>query len=178
MMVRVTSQLSCWKRPSMDFAFSFVISNPTFSFTPQANVLKLQCLNHLERKKESEVTQSCLTLCDPMDCSPPDSSIHGIFQARILEWVPFPSPGDLPYPGIEPRSPALQVDALPRNHLGSLSNACFWASPTEGLVSGSGESLTIFKQGSAMSFQDTFYIFNGLSYGLTISSQPHETQDP
>ena len=35
----------------------------------------------------SEVTQSCLTLCDPMDCSLPDSSIHGIFQARVLEWV-------------------------------------------------------------------------------------------
>ena len=37
----------------------------------------------------SEVTQSCLTLCDPMDCSLPDSSIHGIFQARVLEWVAF-----------------------------------------------------------------------------------------
>ena len=35
----------------------------------------------------SEVTQSCPTLCDPMDCSPPGSSIHGILQARILEWV-------------------------------------------------------------------------------------------
>ena len=41
-------------------------------------------------KKESEVTQSCLTLCDPMDCSLPGSSVHGIFQARILEWVPLP----------------------------------------------------------------------------------------
>ena len=38
---------------------------------------------------------------------------HGILQARILEWVPLPSPGDLPNPGIEPRSPALQVDSLP-----------------------------------------------------------------
>ena len=37
-------------------------------------------------KSESEVAQSCLTLSDPMDCSPPDSSIHGIFQARVLEW--------------------------------------------------------------------------------------------
>ena len=144
----------------------------------------------------SKVTQSCLTLCNPMDCSPPGCSVHGIFQARILEWVaisfsrrssqprdwtrvsrivgrmlyhlshqgspniyyrvlanshgggglvskscptlaipwtvacqaplsigfsrqeywsgvPFPSPGDLPNPGIEPRSPALQVDDLP-----------------------------------------------------------------
>ena len=38
-------------------------------------------------KSESEVTQSCLTPSDPMDCSPPGSSIHGIFQARVLEWV-------------------------------------------------------------------------------------------
>ena len=38
-------------------------------------------------KSESEVIQSCLTLCDPMGCSPPGSSVHGIFQARVLEWV-------------------------------------------------------------------------------------------
>ena len=44
-------------------------------------------------ESESEVTQSCLTLSDPMDCSLPGSSIHGIFQARVLEWVPLPSPG-------------------------------------------------------------------------------------
>ena len=37
-------------------------------------------------KSESEVVQSCLTLSDPMDCSPPGSSVHGIFQARVLEW--------------------------------------------------------------------------------------------
>ena len=40
-----------------------------------------------DRKHISEVTQSCLTLCDPMDCSLPGSSVHGIFQARVLEWV-------------------------------------------------------------------------------------------
>ena len=38
-------------------------------------------------KSESEVAQSCLTLCNPMDCSLPGSSVHGIFQARVLEWV-------------------------------------------------------------------------------------------
>ena len=38
-------------------------------------------------KSESEVAQSCPTLSDPMDCSPPGSSVHGIFQARVLEWV-------------------------------------------------------------------------------------------
>ena len=37
-----------------------------------------------------KVPQLCLTLCDPIDCSPPDSSVHGILQARILEWVAIP----------------------------------------------------------------------------------------
>ena len=40
-------------------------------------------------KSESEIAQSCLTLSDPMDCSLPGSSVHGIFQARVLEWVAF-----------------------------------------------------------------------------------------
>ena len=44
---------------------------------------------------------------------PPDSSVHGIFQARILEWVAIPFFGDLSDPRIEPRSPALQADFLP-----------------------------------------------------------------
>ena len=116
--------------------------------------------------------QLCPTLCDPMDCSPLGSSLHGISQLKILRWVtipffrasswprdqkrkkekvkslshvrlfvapwtvahqappsmefsrqeywsglPFPSPGNLPDPGIEPRSPALQADAL--GHQGS-----------------------------------------------------------
>ena len=43
-----------------------------------------------ERVSSVLVTQSCLTLCNPMDCSPPGSSVHGILQARILEWVAFP----------------------------------------------------------------------------------------
>ena len=49
-----------------------------------------------------EAAQLCPTLCDPMDCSPPGSSVHGILQARILEWVAMPR--DLPDPGIEPTS--------------------------------------------------------------------------
>ena len=51
----------------------------------------LQCMNV---KSKSEVAQLCLTLGNPMDCSPPDSSVHGIFQARVLEWVPLPPPID------------------------------------------------------------------------------------
>ena len=112
------------------------------------------------------VAQSCLILCNPIDYSPPGSSLHRILQARTLEWaaislskrnqkewkwslsvvsnslkphglyvayqvppsmefsrqeywsgLPFPSPGDLPYPGIEPRSPALQT-LYPLSHQG------------------------------------------------------------
>ena len=46
----------------------------------------------------------CLTLCDPRDCSPPSSSVHGILQAGILRGLPCPPPGDLPNPGIKPQS--------------------------------------------------------------------------
>ena len=54
---------------------------------------------------------------NPTDCGPPGFSDHGIFQARILEWVAISfSPGDLPNPGIEPLSPALQVDTLSLSH--------------------------------------------------------------
>ena len=56
------------------------------------------------------------TLCDLLDCSPPGSSVHGISQAIRWSGLPFPSPGDLPAPRIEPASPVspvLQVDSLP-----------------------------------------------------------------
>ena len=61
-----------------------------------------------------KVAQLCPTLCDPMDYT-----VHEILQDRILEWVAIPiyrgfsSPGDLPNPGIKPRSPTLQVNSLP-----------------------------------------------------------------
>ena len=57
----------------------------------------------IQSESESEVAQSCLTL-RPVDCSPPSSSVRGILQARILERVAMPPPGDLPNPGIEPAS--------------------------------------------------------------------------
>ena len=63
-----------------------------------------------ESPNENLCAQSCPTLCDLMDCIPPGSSVHGIFQARILEGLPFPPLGDLPDIGIEPSylvSPAL-----------------------------------------------------------------------
>ena len=58
------------------------------------------------------VTQSCSFLYDHMVYSLPGSSVHEIRQARILEWLAFPSPRDLPDLGIKPRPPELQVDSL------------------------------------------------------------------
>ena len=67
------------------------------------------------------LTQSRPTLCDPLDCSPPGSSVHGILPLQeYWSGLPFLSPGDLHNTGIEPGSPALQVDSLPLSHLGSL----------------------------------------------------------
>ena len=54
-------------------------------------------------------TLSCSTICDPTDCRPPDSSVHGILQQEYWSGLPIPSPGDLPHPGIKPGSPALQA---------------------------------------------------------------------
>ena len=66
----------------------------------------------LSSNKDDEYTSSHLCvcvhaqcLCDPMDCGPPGSSVHGILQARTLEWVAISK--DLPSPGIKPESPAL-----------------------------------------------------------------------
>ena len=58
------------------------------------------------------VPKSCLTLCDPMDCSPPGSSVHGILQQEYWNRLPCPLPGDFLHPGMEPGSPTLQADSL------------------------------------------------------------------
>ena len=60
---------------------------------------------------------------DPMDCSPPGSSVHGILQARIPEWVTIPFSRGSSQPRVEPRSPALQVFSLPSEPPGKL----WWA---------------------------------------------------
>ena len=58
--------------------------------------------------------QSCASFCNPVNCSPPGSSVHGTLQVRILEWVAIPfSKGSCLTQGIEPGSPALQADSLP-----------------------------------------------------------------
>jgi len=59
----------------------------------------------------------CPTLCEFMDCSLPGSSVHGISRQEYWHELLFPSPGDLPGPGMKPRSPALQADSLPAGPL-------------------------------------------------------------
>ena len=84
------------------------------------NLLKLSLASRVKRSLLPEslqltwvhacsVAKSCPTLCDPMDCSPPGSSVHGIYQARILEWVAISSPKGSPQPRdwTSPMAPAL-----------------------------------------------------------------------
>ena len=61
----------------------------------------------------AKLLQSCLTLGDPTDCSLPDSSVHGILQAKNWSGLPCPPPEDLPNPEINPGSAALQAESLP-----------------------------------------------------------------
>ena len=69
-------------------------------------------------KFKSEVTQSCLPLCDPVDCSLQASPSMGFSRQEYQGRLPFSSPEDLPEPGIEARSPTLQADILPSEPLG------------------------------------------------------------
>ena len=70
-------------------------------------------LHRMKVKSESEVAQLCPTLRDRMDCSPPGSSVHGIFQSRVLEWGAIPFFGGIFLSQeIEPGSPTLQADSL------------------------------------------------------------------
>ena len=67
------------ERLSLSYSLCYIF------FNPDGKTAKSKLQNRFE--SESEVAQSCLTLCNPMDYSPPGSSIHGILQARVLEWV-------------------------------------------------------------------------------------------
>ena len=144
-----------WQNGSLPFFYHFCICWLTLSGISFLHLL------FAATAAAAKSLQSCPTLCDPIDGSPPGSPVPGILQARTLEWVaipfsnawkwkvkvkslscvqpwvtpwtvahqtpptigfsrqeywsglPFPSPGDLPDLGIEPRSPALGADALP-----------------------------------------------------------------
>ena len=76
----------------------------------------------LQNESESEVAQLCPTLCDPMAIVYQASLSMGLFRQEYWSGLPFPSPGDPPDPGIEPRSPALQAEALPSEPLAKQGN--------------------------------------------------------
>ena len=81
-------------------------------------------------KSESEVAQSHLTLCDPMDSSLHQAPLStGFSRQEYWSGLPFPSAGDLPNPGIKPKSPALQADCLPAELPGTARLLCLWDFP-------------------------------------------------
>ena len=84
--------------------FRLYVNFSYIGFLKNWNIIVLQCgVCESVMKVKKKVAQLCVTLYDPMDYT-----VHGILQARILEWEPVPSPGDRPIIGIEPGSPALQ----------------------------------------------------------------------
>ena len=93
---------SCWK----EYSFSIGLS-----WCPCQKSIDYKCMGLLLGFQFSSiyVYANCSVMCDsfvtPMDRSLPGSSIHGTLQARVLKWFAIPSPGNLPNPGIEPRSP-------------------------------------------------------------------------
>ena len=93
--------------PSVSCLPTFALQPPITNRTPFLGI-------------SSKRSQSCPTLCHLMDCSLPGSSVHGILQASLLEWVAISFSRDLPNPGVEPVSPAFQAYALPSEPLGSL----------------------------------------------------------
>ena len=88
-------------------------------YTPQTHMhthanIHVRTKSHINtRTHHFSLAQSHPTLCNSMDCHLPGSFVHAILQARILEWVAIPFSRDLPDPGIEPGSPALQADSTP-----------------------------------------------------------------
>ena len=96
--------------------FSFVFRCSTLEVNPDGINHIIQFLKIVAKYVAVWSLQLCLTLCDPV--APPLSK--GFSRQEYWRWLPFPSPGDLPNPGIEPMSPALQVDSLPLSFQGSL----------------------------------------------------------
>ena len=114
---------------------SFIILNNLLSATPEfileafGKLLVARETNLVIRRLElsappyllgcCSVTQICPTLCDPVGCCLPGSSVRGIFEAGILEWVAVSFSRELPHPGIEPEPPAVAGGFFILSHLGS-----------------------------------------------------------
>ena len=98
-----------------DFTFNnYPDASCPHNFIPHLIFLRKCYMSKLKwfAKEEVLVIQSCLTLCDPMDYSLPGSSVHGILQARILEWVAISFSKGSSWPRDQLESPALQADSL------------------------------------------------------------------
>ena len=122
--LRQHSEVVLWKLLNIQMIFDeFVwekVVSPSYTFSTLGPLASWYCFCWLYRASPSLAaknivlaTQSCPILCDPMDYSPPDPSVRGSLQVRILEWVANPSLRDPLKSGIEPRSPALQADSSP-----------------------------------------------------------------
>ena len=84
------------------------------------------CVNQMGACMDVQLIQSCPTLCDPVNCSPPGSSVHGILQARILEQVAMPSSrGIFPTQGLNPHLLHWRQILYPLSHLGSPTKCIF-----------------------------------------------------
>ena len=116
------------------FPFSRDLPDPGIepeSLTSPALADRFFATSTIRKKVKVKVAQSCTTLCDPMD-----HTVHGILQARILEWVAFPFSRGSSNPGIEPRSPTLQEYSLPAEAQGKPRNTGVGSLPLlEGIFS-------------------------------------------
>ena len=107
------------------------------------------------------VSQPCPTLCDSMDCSPPGSPVHGILQARTLEWGAIPFSRGSSHPGIDPRSPTLQADSLTSEPPGKPVYKWTWYAVWTCVVQGSAVTASVLMQRKVFS---TCLFFFGLFY--------------
>ena len=136
----------CWTQPLLLACLSWPLESPVDSHEMIAFILSTSVLSFLPSPRSAIfsllltsvlvhmlclVAQLCPTLCSPMGCSLPGSSVHGDFPGKntgVGCHAPHP-PRDLPNPGIELGSPALQVDSLPAEPPGKpihQSNLCLW----------------------------------------------------
>ena len=102
-------------------SFPFSLSRACWSHVTQLDTTDVLC-DWTSHTSHHWSRWSCVPLCYPMDCNPPGSSVHGIPQARILEWAAVPFPRDLPIPGIKPVSCVScsgRRVLCPLHHLGS-----------------------------------------------------------
>ena len=159
-------------------SFSWYLSSHSFSVSCSASTCYISgswssVLGSLSCTRAQSL-QSCPTLCNPMDCSLPGFSVHGIFQARKLEWVAI-SPGDLPDPGIKPTSPVLTGGLFTHWKPGSLP----WLPekwPGNILMDSSAicmalSSLVVFMWWFLFFFI-LYWLFSYLSFGVWIIFQP------